>query len=264
MYAFSLRRLMGPLVRYAQQLRGDIWHLISMFYWPLIDLVVIGYLGTAQIAGARHELEALLIGVILWSLTVHTYFSIVWNMLEEIWSGNIAGLFATPILMREWVIALVIYATIHLCILTLFLSCLSRLLYGFWFITSGVIIFPALFNVLLFSVSLGFFLVALLFMFGQRVQSLVFMIGYLFGPIVGAYYPIEILPYWLQCIAQGLSLRYLFEATRSYVLTGDISWKLILLSTGVNIIYAMLALWALQYAFNKSRDRGLARLSGNE
>src|SRR6185369_8813904 len=71
-------------------------------------------------------------------------------------------------------------------------------LFGFSFLSYGVMLYPFLLILFLFGVALGIFSVALVLRLGPAAEWLVWPIPAIISPFVGVLYPISILPEWMQ------------------------------------------------------------------
>jgi ABC-2 type transport system permease protein len=108
--------------------------------------------------------------------------------------------------------------------------------------------------------SFGLLAGTLILIGGARFQSLVYMIGWGFAPLGGIFYPINVLPEWVQFIASWFPLMYIFDAVRSFIETNMITWNFIYKALALNIIYVILSAIIFMTAFKYSRNRGLSRL----
>jgi ABC-2 type transport system permease protein len=108
--------------------------------------------------------------------------------------------------------------------------------------------------------AMGFLAASVLVYYGVRVQSLVFMMGYLLMPLSGVSYELDVLPKAAQYIASLLPMSYIFEFMRLYILKSVISWNLFGIVTVLNVIYFSASIACFNYMFEKSREKGLARL----
>lgn len=263
MLAHSLPVINALVTRHLQALMRDPWQLLNILYKSLLDLVLIGYIGIAQqkmVAGCVDCSEQLLVGIILWSIVMRTSFSAIHGMLVDVWSGNIVALFATPMRLSEWIISLMIYALFMVAALIVFLSGMSYILFNFVIFKLGWIMLLLIAQFYLYGVALGIALVGLLFYSGVRGQSLVFMVGYLFVPFVGAYYPVTVLPGWMQTISYGLAPRYFFEFVRQYLATGEYLWDKMLVGSVLNVVTLIVATLFLYNRYHRSTNEGIARL----
>ena len=70
------------------------------------------------------------------------------------------------------------------------------------------------------------------------------------------YYPLTILPDWLQVIAKMLPLVYIFEEVRSILVNGYANYSNILTALELNLIYFVSAIFIFYLAFYGARKKG--------
>jgi ABC-2 type transport system permease protein len=107
---------------------------------------------------------------------------------------------------------------------------------------------------------MGFLSAAIIVFYGKRVQMLAWMMAYIFAPFSAVYYPVEALPSWGQYIAKVLPMSYTFEGMRQVLNNQTFSMPMFTISIALNIVYLALAVLLFKFMFEKSRDKGLARL----
>jgi ABC-2 type transport system permease protein len=95
----------------------------------------------------------------------------------------------------------------------------------------------------------------------MRANEFAFVLIWTFMPFVGIFYPIESLPFWAQKISNFLPMSYIFTGMRQYVFNGINPMPYIIKSNLMNIAYGALSLIFFFYMFNRSKDKGLARLT---
>ena len=86
------------------------------------------------------------------------------------------------------------------------------------------------------------------------------MVGFLFAPFSAVFYPIEILPEWAKTIAWCLPTTYIFQGMRSILATGGFPISYFWISLALNLTYLAASIFLFHWAFEKSRQKGLARL----
>lgn len=190
-------RIQTVILRYAQQLLRDPGRIINVFYWPLFDVIIYGYMGiwTEQESATATGLGiALLCGTMLSHIVIRANFDIAFNVIEECWSSNLVNMFASPLQFYEWILWLVSLAFMMFCGIVLLLWLLAYSFYGFNLFGIGLFLLPIIGNLFIFGLSIGFLSTSLLFYFGVRMQEIIFILGWLFDPFSGAYYPIAVLP----------------------------------------------------------------------
>jgi len=258
----SLQRIYAICMR----LFKSSFHIARLFddiYWPLMDILLIGMTGvwmeSAQ-TDAQPYVLAMVVGAVLWQFITRPHLAISLSIFEELWARNFVNLFATPLNLTEWIIAAILLSIAK----ALFVFCLSGffiwIIYAQNICSLGLIFFPFFFLMLLAGLTIGFFSAAALFVFGQKAQALVWAMCWLFAPFCGVYYPIHVLPKWMQMVGYTLPATYVLESMRSLVFTGHFSRKMLATGLILNIVYLTLAIACFVYTFERSRNKGLARL----
>jgi len=259
---FSLYRVNTVTLRYAQKLFRDPGRIINIFYWPFFDVIIYGYMGIwAEQESASGLGVALLSGAILSHIVLRANSDIAFNVVEEFWSSNLVNLFSSPLQFQEWILGLVLLAFMMFCIIVAFICTITYLFYGFNLLSIGLLFIPIVLNLFFFGISIGFLSTSLLFYYGIRMQEIIFIIGWVFDPFSGAYYPIDVLPFWMRTIAHLLPLSYIFDTLRSVIKNGVYEWRLLITGSFINLFYLGVTILLLQFLFRKSLEGGLVSLS---
>lgn len=256
-------RIWAMVVRHLRQLPSDFNKLSSIVYWPFLDIVIFGFVGSW--VDTFTELDAtrliLITNVVLWQIVVRADFGVSLNLLEEIWAQNVCNLFSTPLTIWEWISATFIEGVIMLFSITLFCATLVYVLYGYSLLSLGIWLLPIVFLMFLSGLAIGFFTSSLLVYWGGHIQTLAWMIGWIFAPVSGAYHPISVLPQALQTIAQHLPFYYATESVRVVLeQTGESPAHFLLHGYLLITIYLSLSITLFVTMFNGSKKRGLHRL----
>lgn len=184
-------RVWAITLRHLRHIIHDFARLTVIFYWPFEEIILWGYSGLwvqSDTGGLSHVGLSLLIGAVLWQITVRANYDISLNLLEEIWSYNVGNLFSTPLQLAEWIVAVILLALITLSVITLFLAGVVWSLYAFSITSLGWSLLPMLICLFISGLSIGFFAASLLIYWGVRIEPLVYMIGWIFAPFSGIYY----------------------------------------------------------------------------
>lgn len=237
--------------------------LASILYWPVLDIMIFGFTGTWLDANDPLAFTTLLSGVILWQLTVRANFGISINFLEEIWSQNLIHLFSSPLTIAEWIIAVAMEGFIMIIITTLSCAAASWFMHGYNIFSLGYPLIPLILLLFIAGLSVGFIAASLLTIWGKRIQSIIFMMGWLFAPLSGAFYAIDVLPGWLKTVAYGLPFFYIFDAMTYTIKTGTFPWTTAGIATGLSAAYLIIGVVCFLYSFNRSKIYGLTQLLGN-
>ena len=240
--------------------------LLAVFYWPFLDVLIWGFLGSwiqrQSSATQFHNYELVaLMGILLWQVIGRGCNIMLFSLLEEIWSNNVTNLFSLPIRLSEWISGVIIFtllmigATTGVCvfvILALYDVSLWHLLHTFFIFAP-----PLLFS----SFCLGLITLQIIFLLGKRGMELGFIIAWFFLPFSGAYYPIEVLPPWGQAISSYLPMSYVFQGMRAYLMHQQNPYPYLIKGYVLGAIYMSMALLLFGYCFTYSKKKGLARLT---
>ncbi len=234
--------------------------LIDIFYWPLFDIILWGF--TSQWIQVNDPLipRMWLTGLVIWQASYRANLDISYNLLSELWSRNVVMLFATPLAMKEWVISAMVLGLINGAVTILFGALIVTLILGVNVFLIGWFVIP-LWALLVFTGwAIGLFAAGCIVIQGQRINKLVFVMGWIFVPFSGLFAPVETLPSWAQFIAQFVPLSYIFRAMRIYLSSGSIPVQELVSALFLGGIYLLLAYLFFSAMFHRSKKLGLARL----
>lgn len=260
----SFSPVWAVVLRHARMWRRDYNYLLGGLYWPLLDVLVWGFLGTwiakSQTALPNYETAALL-GILLWQVVGRGCNIMVISVTEELWSRNMVNLFSMPLRTVEWMCGIVLFSMMAMTIISAFCMSVIWLLYNvsMWYmISTFLIFFPPLFFTCLW---ISFTSLQIVVTLGKRSAELSFIIGWFLLPFSGAYYPIEVLPAWAQTVSDFLPLSYVFQAMRAYVMHQQDPTSYLMKGYILGILYAIIAILLFMYCFNRTKKYGLAQLS---
>ena len=104
----------------------------------------------------------------------------------------------------------------------------------------------------------------LILRYGQAAEALVWGVPFLIQPISAVFYPVSVLPVWLQWVAWTLPSTHVFEGMREAMRTGVFRVDLFIWSLVLNIAYLIGAALFFRWMFERIRDRGLLSRLGTE
>ena len=76
------------------------------------------------------------------------------------------------------------------------------------------------------------------------------------APLGCIYYPIEILPEWLQIVAKLLPLVHIFEEMRNILIYDTINYYHILKASLISFIYFILGVIVFYWSYDGAKNRG--------
>ena len=92
--------------------------------------------------------------------------------------------------------------------------------------------------------------------YGPAFEGVAWSSLFLLAPLGCVYYPMSILPDWLQVVAEFLPLVYIFEEVRSILLDNVVDYSNIITALKLNLIYFTAAVFVFYLAFYGARKKG--------
>lgn len=257
---FAWYRVWTVVLRYFYANRRTVSTFFDYFYWPLIDILLFGYIGTslATQCSTNNLVLNLLTGMVLWQIMFRTNLEISKNLMQELWDENLINFFATPLQTSEWIIGLMFLGPLTILFTLPYGALLVYVAMGQNIFTMGWFILILIGLLTMGGWILGLIASSFLIRYGQKIDTLIWAIGWLPAPFCSVYYPLETLPLWMQTLSKLLPMTYAFEAMRIFTNMHSISWHHVGMSLIMNLIYLCAALILFFYMFNKSKEQGLS------
>ena len=257
---FSIRRVGGMVLRHYYLLRGSWARLAEMAYWPIVGVLIWGFMSTFLATNSNYVAKAsgvLLGGLMLWDLLFRGNLGLSLTFLEEIWSRNLGHLAVSPLTIGEWIVAMLVMALIRTVIGMVPAMLIAIPLYHFSLFSIGpaLILFCA--NLLAFGWAFGLAVSGLVLRYGQGAESLAWVAVVAVAPFCGIYYPLSALPHWIQPVAMILPPSYVFEAMRGVMFGGPLALDKMAIAAGENVIYMAVAVAIFLRVYHTARVRGL-------
>jgi len=264
--AFSPRRVAAMVLRYWYLLRSSWPRLLDLIYWPAVQMLMWGflqlYIGQNNSFFARAG--GIFIGaVLLWDILFRGQLGFSLSFLEEMWSRNLANLMISPLRPAEFILALIVMSLTRLAISTIPVALLAIAFFGFNLFGLGLALAAFFVNLLLTSWAIGIFVSGLVMRNGLGAENFAWSIMFIFLPLTCVYYPVAVLPPWLQHVAWALPPTYVFEGMRALLIDQAFRADLMLQALGLNIVF--FAAGSLAFlALLKSARRNGALMQGGE
>ncbi|MCA4918484.1 MAG: ABC transporter permease [Roseomonas sp.] len=256
----AARRVWGLMYRHLALYRRSWPRVLELMYWPVLQMLVWGFV-TAWLAGVQNNTASvtagvLLGGVLLWEVTLRSQMGFAISFLEEIWSRNLGHIFVAPLRPTELVAGLVAMSMLRTAIGVGPAILLAFLLYGFgiWTLGPVLVLYFAALMAMGWAVALG--VTALILRHGAGAEALAW--GVLFGlaPFSAVFYPVSVLPGWLQPISLAIPATHVFEGMRAALLDGRLAWDHLAYAFVLDLIWLGLAAWLFMAQFQAARVRG--------
>ena len=258
--ALQLRRISVMSLRYLYLLRSSWIRIIELAYWPLMQMILWGFMTQFLLTSESPVIKAagmLIAAVLLWDVMFRSNIGVAVSFLEEMWSRNLAQLFASPLRPYEWALSLLFISLVRTIIGVIPAALLAIPLYNYSIFDMGLPLIAFFINLMIFGGAVGLAVSALVLRFGLGAESLAWVGIFLVAPISGIYYPIAILPEWLQLIAWALPSAHVFEGMRSILTDGIFRVDLFMNSIMLNILFLIAGFSIFLYVFRLARIKGM-------
>jgi ABC-2 type transport system permease protein len=246
-------------LRHIYLIKGSFPRILDLIYWPIIQIFLWGFISKFFTLNSSYYENT--VGIILSAAILYDFLfrsSISYNMmfLEEIWSRNFTNLFIAPIKLSEIISALTFTAIFRTLIGMIPAAIIAIPLFGVSIFKLGLPLILLLVALYIFGVTLGLFVTSGLLRYGPAFENIAWASLFFLAPLGCIYYPIEILPEWLQSIAKILPLVHIFEEVRNILINDIINYSQILKGVIISLIYFLLSVLTFYIAYEVAKKRG--------
>ncbi|MEA2360164.1 MAG: type transport system permease protein [Solirubrobacteraceae bacterium] len=258
--------LMGVVERNSYLVKRYGWWELAFFVWTVANTLTIVFIAKGVQANGgqldvRRETASLLIGAVIWS-----YLGIVFEILTETvawerWEGTIEYTFMAPLSRAVHLLGMGAFAVLYGVARTAALFGVVALFFGLSFSSANFASALVLLAVASVSfVGVGMVTAVLPLISPEKGAQLGFIAQGLLLVVSGVYYPVEVMPGWMQAIATISPATYALRGIRASLLDGagvgavwgDL-WPLLLL--GVIAIPAGLAVFRVGERYAKRHGK---------
>src|SRR5689334_9160627 len=214
----ALHRIGAMVLRYWYLLLSSSPRLLELIYWPILQIITWGFLQgyIAQNDSFFARAGGTLIGaVILWDILFRGQLGFSVSFLEEMWSRNLGNLMMSPLKPIEFLLALMVMSLIRLAIGVIPMTLLALFLFHFNVYGLGLPLIAFFCNLIFTSWSVGIFVSGLVLRNGLGAEGIIWTLMFALMPLACIYYPVSVLPHWLQYVAWSLPPTYVFEGMRA-------------------------------------------------
>jgi ABC-2 type transport system permease protein len=256
----KLRPIAAIALRQFYLLRSSPTRVLPMIAWVAIDIILWGfisrYLNTVASTGVNF-ISSLLGAVLFWDFFTRVMQGVTMAFFEDVWSRNFINVFATPLLISEYLTGLVLTGVSTSLVGLIVMLVLATWLFGLPFFSLGLLLLPFLLLLFLFGIALGVLASAMVLRLGPASEWLVWPIPALLSPFVGVFYPLSVLPAWMRAVGRLLPPSYVFENMRAVLSGHDYSGSGLLLGSGLALLDILLAAWLFAYVYRYAVRSGL-------
>ena len=255
----DINKIFALSLRHIYLIKGSFPRILDLIYWPTIQIFLWGFISkffTLNSSFYENTVGIILSAAILYDFLFRSSISYNMMFLEEIWSRNFTNLFIAPIKLSEIIAALTFTAIFRTLIGLVPASIIAIPLFGVSIFKLGVPLIFLLITLYIFGVTLGLLVTAGLLRFGPSFENIAWASLFFLAPLGCIYYPIEILPFWLQLIAKLLPLVHIFEEMRNILIYDIVNYYQIFKASLISCIYFVVGIIIFYWSYNGAKDRG--------
>lgn len=218
--------LLGIVERNAYLVKRYGWWELAFFVWTIANTLTVVFIADGVAAGGgkldvERQTTILLIGAVIWS-----YLGIVFEVLTETvawerWEGTIEYTFMAPLSRAVHLLGMGAFAVLYGVIRTALLFVVVALFFGLAFPHAN---WPAALALLATAsvsfVGIGTMTAVLPLISPEKGAQLGFIAQGLLLVVSGVYYPVDVMPQWMQWLATISPATYALEGIRGAVLDG--------------------------------------------
>ncbi|WP_246167900.1 ABC transporter permease [Thermosulfurimonas marina] len=254
------RRILGIVLRQAFLYRRSFSRILDLVYWPTMDLLLWGFLTLYLERGALRlpKFVSFFLGaLILWHILYRSQLAVSVSFLEEVWSRNLVNLLVAPVTLGEYLGGLIAVSFLKVSLAFGLMATLAGVFYGFNLFRLGVYLGIFVLGLFVLGWSIGLVTIGLILRFGQEAEILAWALIFIFLPLSAVFYPLEVLPKFLQYLALLTPSAYIFEGMRAVISQGGLPTEYLLRAWGLDLFYFWGGLWFLKRQYAYARERGL-------
>jgi ABC-2 type transport system permease protein len=250
----------GIVLRQLYLLRGSPVRIFPIVTWVGIDMILWGFLTrylNAVSASGVNFVPMLLGGVLFWDFCIRIMQGVSTAFLEDVWSRNFLNLFSSPLSIAEYLTGLVLTS-----ILTSLLGLATMLLiangvFHLEFFSLGLSLAAFLWVLFVFGITLGVLGCTIVLRFGPASEWVIWPLPALLSPFVGVFYPLGVLPAWMQAVARLLPPSYVFEGMRTLLAGQALPARLLLTGGTMAVVELLLTGYLYAQVYRRAVRTGL-------
>jgi ABC-2 type transport system permease protein len=253
-------RTYAIVLRHFYLVSGSAARVLPLFAWVGIDMVLWGFITKYlnSVSSAGFDFVPVFLGaVLLWDFFTRVMHGVTMAFMEDVWSRNFLNIFATPLLISEYVSGLVLSSIGTSAVGLVVMIFLASTIFGLSFLAYGIALVPFLLILFLFGIALGILGAATVLRFGPASEWFIWPVPALVSPFAGVFYPLSTLPRWMQTICRALPPSYVFENVRAIVAGRPASMSGLTIGTALAVVDVVVAYWIFARVYRYSVRTGL-------
>ena len=237
--------------------KRNVFFVFELTFWPGVAMLSHGLL--TRFLDLTPEMTAfVLVGTVALSSVQVCQLDVAYAVLFDIWSKSMKHQFLTPVRIRHLALGSWLVGVARGVVVWALRAVIGSRAFGFDFLGAGVgTVALFLLGCFLSALVIGLLVCALVLLWGTRAETSAWAAVNFFVMLSGVYYPISLLPGWVQTISAGIPLTYFLDGIRAgYGFTPHVAHPFAI-GYALVLLYAALAHWALAAAVTHARRTGL-------
>lgn len=261
----SANRILALIERHAYLLLKSWTRLVSMAYYPTVTMIMWGFVTVYLRPTSNFLADApgLFIGaVLLWDILFRGQLGVSLTFFEEIYSRNLGNLFVSPLRAWELIVGQLVMSMLRTLIGVGAACVFAWLLFRYSIFSLGFPLIAFFVNLIVCGWAIGLAVSGLVLRWGLGAEELAWAAVFLLAPVSGVYYPIGVLPDWLQAVARGVPTSYVFEGMRAVLLEHTFRTDLFISAMAINAVYMAAGIAFYLLAIRYARKHGMLMQMG--
>lgn len=257
---FSPRRMGAMVLRHLYLLSASWPRVLELIYWPTVQMVLWGFITLFLAQNSSYVAQAtgvLLSAVLLWDVLFRGQLGIALVFMEEMYSRNLGHLFVSPLRPYEMVCSLLLMSLLRTLIGVGGAALVAIPFFDYNVFELGLPLIAFFLNLILMSWAIGLLVAGVVMRYGLGAESIAWVAIFALQPLSGVYYPISILPDWLQPVAWALPSSHVFEGLRELLFHQTFNVGMLVTAAWMNVLYLAGGIAAFLAFFHAARQKGL-------
>jgi ABC-2 type transport system permease protein len=255
----SFRRIMALVLRHGYLLRRSWPRVLELMYWPTMQMILWGFITLFFVNHSSWLAQAagvLISAVLLWDVLFRGQLGVSLIFMEEMWSRNLGQLFVSPLRPLELIGAMFVMSMIRTIIGVGGAALIAVALFRYSVFDLGLPLIAFFVNLIVMGWSIGLVVAGIVLRYGLGAESLAWIAVFALQPLSGVYYPIDVLPQWLQYVAFLLPSSHVFEGMRAVIIDHSFRFDLLFNALALNVVYLGVGIAAFLLFFRAARVGG--------
>ena len=154
----KLRPIAAIVLRQLYLMRSSPTRVLPLIAWVAIDIVLWGFISRYldSVTTSKINFVASLLGAVLfWDFFTRVMMGVTMAFFEDVWSRNFINLFASPLLISEYLTGLVLTGIATSLVGLVVMLLLATALFGLPWLSLGLLLLPLLLILFMFGIGLG-------------------------------------------------------------------------------------------------------------